>query len=115
MKTNTQNASNNQKNTTNKDKQFYDSYKYEVAEELGVELGANETSRNNGKVGGKITKDLVAKGKQGLDTNTMKYEFADEMGVEMGPDTTARENGSVGGNMTKTLVNRGKNSMKQGN
>ena len=75
-------------------------------------LGAEQTARNNGRVGGKITKDLVARGKQGLDTENMKYEFADELGVEMGPDSTARANGSVGGNMTRTLVNRGKDSMK---
>ena len=101
----------NSKNTNN-DKRFYDSYKYEVANELGIEMGPDQTARNNGRVGGKITKDLVAKGKQDLDTTNMKYEFADELGVEIGPDATARQNGSVGGNITKTLVNRGKNSMK---
>ena len=68
--------------------------------------------RNNGRVGGQITKNLVAKGKQDLDTTNMKYEFADELGVEIGPEATARQNGSVGGNITRTLVNRGKNSMK---
>lgn len=62
--------------------------------------------------GGQITKNLVAKGKEDLDTTNMKYEFADELGVEIGPDATARQNGSVGGNITRTLVNRGKNSMK---
>ena len=78
-------------------------------------MGPETTSRNNGKVGGQITKNLVSKGKENLDTTNMKYEFADELGVEIGPDATARQNGSVGGNITRTLVNRGKNSMKSNN
>ena len=122
MKSNTQNTSGNQKNTqnssnsnskqSNSDRQFYNSYKYEVADELGVELGADETSRNNGRVGGQMTKNLVNRAKQEVDTTNMKYEFADELGYEIGPDATARQNGSVGGNITRSLVNRGKNSMK---
>ena len=126
MKTNTNQTSYNQKNQMNNnsssnnnktgrsanDKRFYDSYKYEVANELGVTMGPDATSRENGRVGGQITKELVAKGKENLDTTDMKYEFADELGVTMGPDATSRQNGSVGGNITKTLVNRGKNSMQ---
>lgn len=34
--------------------------KYEIASEFGVQLGANTTSRENGSVGGEITKRLVA-------------------------------------------------------
>lgn len=127
MKTNTNQTSYNQKNQmnnsssnnnnnktgrTNTDKRFYDSYKYEVANELGVTMGPDATARQNGSVGGQITKELVAKGKENLDTTNMKYEFADELGVEMGPEATSRQNGSVGGSITKTLVNRGKNSMQ---
>lgn len=45
-----------------------DQTKYEIAEELGVNLGADATSRENGKVGGQfggqITKSLVAKALQ---------------------------------------------------
>ncbi len=33
--------------------------KYEVAEEFGVKLGATATARDNGKVGGEITRRLV--------------------------------------------------------
>ena len=45
-----------------------DETKYEVAEELGVNLGPDATARENGKVGGyfggPITKNLVAKALQ---------------------------------------------------
>lgn len=34
--------------------------KLEIAEEFGVNLGANSTARSNGSVGGEITKRLVA-------------------------------------------------------
>jgi hypothetical protein len=34
--------------------------KYEIANEFGVNLGADTTSRQNGSVGGEITKRLVA-------------------------------------------------------
>ncbi|MFD3447236.1 small, acid-soluble spore protein, alpha/beta type [Microbacteriaceae bacterium 4G12] len=37
-----------------------DQMKYEIAQEFGVSLGANTTSRANGSVGGEITKRLVA-------------------------------------------------------
>ncbi|WP_405102586.1 small, acid-soluble spore protein, alpha/beta type [Oceanobacillus sp. FSL H7-0719] len=33
--------------------------KYEIAQEFGVQLGADTTSRANGSVGGEITKRLV--------------------------------------------------------
>lgn len=36
-----------------------DQMKYEIAGEFGVELGANSTARQNGQVGGEITKRLV--------------------------------------------------------
>ncbi len=84
--------------------------KYEVANELGVELGPDTSARNNGRVGGSITRELVNRGKQSTDTNSMKYETASELGVELGPDASARSNGSVGGSMTKKLVNKGKQS-----
>lgn len=88
-------------------KKMNNMYKYEVAEELGVNLGPDATARENGSVGGQITKELVSKGRQGLDINSMKYEVADELGVHMGPEATARQNGSVGGRITKELVKRG--------
>jgi small acid-soluble spore protein A (major alpha-type SASP) len=37
-----------------------DQMKYEIASEFGVNLGADTTSRQNGSVGGEITKRLVA-------------------------------------------------------
>ncbi|MFJ6411208.1 MULTISPECIES: alpha/beta-type small acid-soluble spore protein [Bacillaceae] len=39
--------------------QALDQMKYEIAQEFGVQLGGNETSRANGSVGGEITKRLV--------------------------------------------------------
>ncbi len=36
-----------------------DQLKYEIASEFGVQLGADQTSRVNGSVGGEITKRLV--------------------------------------------------------
>lgn len=43
------------KNMSKKSEQM----KYEVAEEFGVQLGATATARENGKVGGEITRRLV--------------------------------------------------------
>ncbi|MCD7894500.1 MAG: alpha/beta-type small acid-soluble spore protein [Erysipelotrichaceae bacterium] len=39
-----------------------DQMKYEIANEFGVNLGPDETSRANGSVGGEITKRLVQMG-----------------------------------------------------
>lgn len=43
-----------------------DQMKYEIAQEFGVQLGAEATSRANGSVGGEITKRLVAMAEQQL-------------------------------------------------
>lgn len=43
-----------------------DQMKYEIAQEFGVNLGADSTSRANGSVGGEITKRLVAMAEQQL-------------------------------------------------
>ena len=40
-----------------------DNMKYEIANEFGVNLGPDASSRANGRVGGEITKRLVDKGK----------------------------------------------------
>jgi hypothetical protein len=40
--------------------------KYEIAQEFGIQLGAETTSRQNGSVGGEITKRLVAFAEQSL-------------------------------------------------
>ena len=50
-------------------KSSVDNMKYEIANEFGVNLGANSTSRDNGIVGGEITKRLVEKGKNKKSTN----------------------------------------------
>ena len=43
-------------------KQAIDKMKYEIANEFGVNLGPDATSRANGSVGGEITKRLVNQG-----------------------------------------------------
>lgn len=43
-----------------------DQMKYEIAQEFGVQLGADTTSRANGSVGGEITKRLVQMAEQQL-------------------------------------------------
>lgn len=46
--------------------QALDQLKYEIASEFGVQLGADTTSRQNGSVGGEITKRLVSFAEQQL-------------------------------------------------
>ncbi|MCM3567653.1 alpha/beta-type small acid-soluble spore protein [Neobacillus mesonae] len=43
-----------------------DQMKEEIANEFGVELGADTTARANGSVGGEMTKRLVAMGEQAM-------------------------------------------------
>lgn len=50
-------------------KQAIEKMKYEIANELGVTMGPDATSRANGSVGGEITKRLVAMGEQSLGGN----------------------------------------------
>ena len=45
-------------------KQALDQMKYEIAQEFGVQLGPDATSRANGSVGGEITKRLVQMAEQ---------------------------------------------------
>ena len=45
-------------------KQVLENLKYEIANELGIQLGADQTSRLNGTVGGEMTRRLVNLGKQ---------------------------------------------------
>ena len=47
-------------------KQAIDKMKYEIANEFGVNLGADATARANGSVGGEITKRLVKMGQSQL-------------------------------------------------
>ena len=46
--------------------QAIDQMKTEIAQEFGVQLGADATSRANGSVGGEITKRLVQMAEQQL-------------------------------------------------
>ncbi|MDQ0214734.1 hypothetical protein J2S13_001131 [Oikeobacillus pervagus] len=46
--------------------QAIDQMKFEIAQEFGVQLGADSTSRANGSVGGEITKRLVSMAQQQL-------------------------------------------------
>ncbi|MBS4176016.1 alpha/beta-type small acid-soluble spore protein [Lederbergia citrea] len=50
--------------------QALDQMKYEIAQEFGVNLGADTTSRANGSVGGEITKRLVQMAEQQLGGHT---------------------------------------------
>ena len=50
------------KTTTSKSKSSIENMKYEIANEFGVNLGASASSRDNGLVGGEITKRLVENG-----------------------------------------------------
>ncbi|WCN36584.1 alpha/beta-type small acid-soluble spore protein [Aneurinibacillus uraniidurans] len=47
-------------------RQALDMMKYEIASEFGVTLGPDTTSRQNGSVGGEITKRLVQMAEQQL-------------------------------------------------
>jgi len=46
--------------------QALDQMKFEIAQEFGVQLGPDTTSRANGSVGGEITKRLVSMAEQQL-------------------------------------------------
>ena len=51
-------------------KQAIDNMKYEIAKEFGVTLGPDTASRDNGSVGGEITKRLVERGMSQLSGNS---------------------------------------------
>ena len=53
-------------------KQAIEKMKYEIANELGVTMGPNATSRANGSVGGEITKRLVQMGEQQMGGNSFQ-------------------------------------------
>ena len=61
---NTSRSNNSQSKSS---KKALEPMKYEIANEFGVELGADASARANGSVGGEITKRLVsyAKGQMG--------------------------------------------------
>ena len=47
-----------------------DQMKYEIANEFGVNLGPDATSRANGSVGGEITKRLVEMGQKQMNASS---------------------------------------------
>ena len=51
---------NSQSSSNSRGNRALDPMKYEIANEFGVELGADATARANGSVGGEITKRLVS-------------------------------------------------------
>lgn len=63
-------AKNQSQNTNNlvapQARMAIDQMKYEIASEFGVQLGPDTTSRQNGSVGGEITKRLVQMAEQQL-------------------------------------------------
>ena len=60
------NNQNNSKMTVPGAKAAIERMKYEIANEFGVNLGPDATSRANGTVGGEITKRLVRLGQNQL-------------------------------------------------
>lgn len=49
--------------------QALDQMKYEIAQEFGVQMGPDATSRANGSVGGEITKRLVRQAQAQMNGN----------------------------------------------
>ncbi len=48
-----------------------DQMKMEIAQELGVTLGADATARQNGSVGGEITKRLIQQAQANLNASSL--------------------------------------------
>ncbi len=51
-----------------------DQMKYEIANELGVNMGPEATARQNGSVGGEITRRLVKMAQSSLGGNNNNYK-----------------------------------------
>lgn len=47
-------------------KRAMEQFKEETAQEMGIELGADQTARDNGAVGGEMVKRLIQLGQQSL-------------------------------------------------
>ena len=62
-------TNNKNKLVTPSSKEAIDRMKYEIANEFGVQLGADATARANGSVGGEITRRLVQMGQSQLNGN----------------------------------------------
>ena len=50
--------------------QGLDQFKYEIATEFGVQLGGDRTSRENGSVGGMMTKRMIQFAEENLKRGT---------------------------------------------
>lgn len=50
--------------------QFLEQVKYEIAQEFGIQLGANTEARANGSVGGEITRRLVQQAQRQIIQNS---------------------------------------------
>ncbi|OTY60187.1 hypothetical protein BK748_07935 [Bacillus thuringiensis serovar graciosensis] len=60
-------------------KNAIDQMKYEIAQDFGVQLGADETARSNGSVGGEITKRLVSMAVAGdLQKEMLKFQSEED-------------------------------------
>lgn len=53
-------------------RQAVDNLKYEIAQEFGVNLGAEASARSNGSVGGEMTKRLVQMAQQQLKNSSQQ-------------------------------------------
>ena len=62
-------GSNRNKLVTPGSKEAIDRMKFEIANEFGVQLGADATARANGSVGGEITRRLVQMGQSQISGN----------------------------------------------
>ena len=62
-------STSNKTRTNTKKTNSVEQMKYEIANEFGVNLGADATSRENGQVGGEITRRLVKMAKNGSNNN----------------------------------------------
>ena len=52
--------------------QVLDQFKYEIAQEFGVQLGSDSVARSNGSVGGEMTKRLVQQAQAQMNGHTDK-------------------------------------------
>ena len=62
-------TNNKSKLVTPASKEAIERMKYEIANEFGVQLGADATARANGSVGGEITRRLVQMGQSQISGN----------------------------------------------
>ncbi|WP_235070035.1 alpha/beta-type small acid-soluble spore protein [Turicibacter sp. TJ11] len=68
------NNTNNNKLLVPGSEQAIDQMKAEIANEFGVKLGAEATARQNGSVGGEITKRLVRQAQQQMSGSQQHQE-----------------------------------------